>query len=497
VVVYKTIAMLSVYSIRDMNFAANKIIIYENKAKADNVKTRAWRQEARKKGLRLIRKMTNKKTAILNRIADNRAEYVGFCRYLNNEHVKWEELVKENNNRLSQTCAGKHVLLINDTTEFNYNSHAGFLNKNDKDLGPTGDNKTIGFFCHPGLVIDSSTGFGLGFSYLKIWNRHWDKKDKSERNYKRQEIEKKESYRWIECGLKSKEVLKRATQVTIIADRESDIYEEFVLVPDSRTNLIIRSRGNRSLKDNGKTLYSVLSEEEVRGTYNLTVRNAKNRQGRQTQIEVKYTRVSLKKPHNRIINKTIPHYVEVNVIEAKEVASNVPKGEKPIHWVLLTTHDITNIQDVFQTITWYGMRWQIELLFATLKSKGLDIEASEMESGSALKKLCVIALHVALLINQLRQARDDESGIPAGIAFTKNQIALLVVLVKKFEGKTEKQKNPFSPDTLAWASWAIARLGGWKGYACESPPGNKTFKWGIDRFYAMSDGFLLHQQMCA
>jgi hypothetical protein len=416
---------------------------------------------------------------------------------LNNPQVKWEDVEKENNKHLSALCKGKHVLLINDTTEFNYNAHSGFLDSNDKDLGPTTDNKTIGFFCHPGLVVDSKTGMGLGFSYLKLWNRQWNKKDKYERDYKKQSIEEKESYRWIECGIESKSVLQHASQITVIADRESDIYEEFALVPDARTHVIIRSRGDRVLSNENKKLHDALATEEVKGVYDLTVKNTKKRKGRQTKIEVKYTTVSLRKPRNRNISKDIPYGITVNVVEAKEIARNVPKGEKPIHWVLFTTHTITCMEDALQIIYWYSLRWQIELLFATIKSTGLDVESSELERGDALKKLCVIALHVALLINQLRQARDDESGIPASIAFSKKQIALLSALVKQYEGKTEKQKNPHQINSLAWASWIVARLGGWKGYACESPPGNKTFKCGIDRFDAMFDGYLLYQQLCA
>jgi hypothetical protein len=34
-------------------------------------------------------------------------------------------------------------------------------------------------------------------------------------------------YRWLEVALRGKKVLETARQVTIIADRESDIYEEW------------------------------------------------------------------------------------------------------------------------------------------------------------------------------------------------------------------------------------------------------------------------------
>jgi hypothetical protein len=440
--------------------------------------------------------MVKKKTVIINQLSERRSELIGYSRFLNNNRVNWQNIFKENSKDINRVSDGKHVLVVNDTSEINYESHRNYLNLKDKELGPVGNDKDIGFFCHPGLVIDASNGVALGYSYLKIWNRAFDKKDRYTRDYKKQVIEEKESYRWIECGLKSKEQLSSASKITIIADRESDIYEEFIEVPDDRTGLIIRSRGDRALIE-GDSLYKRIDGSEVCGSYKLKVRPSLKRQARETEIEIKYTRVRIRKPKNRNIKKELPEYIELTAIEAKEVNGKVPQGESPIHWILLTTHEVNSVNDALQIIIWYSMRWQIELLFATMKSKGMNMEASELESGKALKSMCVIALYVSLLINQLRQLRNDTSGIHAGIWFTNKQIELMKVLSKRYEGKTEKQKNPYKKETIAWAAWTIARLGGWKGYSCESPPGNKTFKWGLDRFYAIYEGYMINEKMCA
>ena len=78
--------------------------------------------------------------------------------------------------------------------------------------------------------------------------------DRMKRNYKRQPIEDKESYKWIEVAQKSKVVLKESDTVTFIEDREGDIYEQFALVPDEKHHLLIRSRTTRKLT-NGNSLY--------------------------------------------------------------------------------------------------------------------------------------------------------------------------------------------------------------------------------------------------
>ena len=91
-------------------------------------------------------------------------------------------------------------------------------------------------------------------------------------------------------------------------------------------------------------------------------------------------------------------------------------------------------------------------------------------------------MQVALKINQLSQARNNENVLSAKIIFSARQIVLLKSLVMKFEGNTEKQKNHYQEGSLAWASWVIARMGGWKGYDSESKPGNKTMRIGLTSF---------------
>ena len=75
--------------------------------------------------------------------------------------------------------------------------------------------------------------------------------------------------------------------------------------------------------------------------------------------------------------------------------------------------------------------------------------------------------------------------------FSPAEVSVLEVLSRKFEGKTEKQKNPHPKQSLAWAAWCIARAGGWNGYPSERPPGPITFTRGLRRFHAIAEGFAL------
>ena len=130
-----------------------------------------------------------------------------------------------------------------------------------------------------------------------------------------------------------------------------------------------------------------------------------------------------------------------------------------------------------------------------LKKKGFDIESSQLGEGISLKKLCVMSMQVVLQVMQLTLSRTGENTKKAEIIFTAQEINFLHFLLKKLEGKTEKQQSPFIPESMAWASWIIARLGGWKGYKSQSPPGHITMKKGLDIFFQKYDGWKMAIEM--
>ena len=89
----------------------------------------------------------------------------------------------------------------------------------------------------------------------------------------------------------------------------------------------------------------------------------------------------------------------------------------------------------------------------------------------------------AIQIIQLLQARDGESQQNMIDCFSSQEVELIQKLSPQLEGNTEKQKNPHPKDSLAFATWVIARLGGWKGYKSHRPPGIKTISRGLLLFY--------------
>jgi len=108
--------------------------------------------------------------------------------------------------------------------------------------------------------------------------------------------------------------------------------------------------------------------------------------------------VKIQRP-DKLNGQDYPPSVTLYAVEALEV--NPPAGQEPIHWRLLTTHQVVCLEQALQIIRWYTWRWRIEQLFATLKTAGLNVEATQLESVAAIQRLTVLALSLAVRILQL------------------------------------------------------------------------------------------------
>ena len=106
----------------------------------------------------------------------------------------------------------------------------------------------------------------------------------------------------------------------------------------------------------------------------------------------------------------------------------------------------------------------------------------------------MIAIAAAVTVLCLVKARDGSTDRPASDIFSDGELVVLLAVLLKVNGKTKKQQNPYKSNSLSWASWIIARLGGWNGYACERPPGPITMYSGLEVFNNYVQGWLLAQK---
>lgn len=426
--------------------------------------------------------MVSRQTVCLRQLAGNRAREVKFGRWLANDKVTSDVLIAHACARTGEIAAGRHVLAIQDTTELNHQAHAGRVSG----LGTVGNGSDAGMFLHPLLAVGAADGTCLGLARL----HHWNRTEKAAPDYRKLPIEDKESYRWLEVAEAGKKCLSGADMVTIVADRESGIYEEWARLPDERTHLLTRACRDRTLAAGGK-LYAWIDAQPEQGVYSFDApARPGKRSAHQARLAVRFGRTAIKRPAP-CSDKNAPEQIWLSVVEVEELPDSVVGNEAPIHWRLLTTHRVECLEDALRCVGWYRQRWNIEQLFRTLKKQGLDVESSQVETGEGLAKLACLAVRAAVRTMQLTLARDADNAARAADVFGPEEMEVLQLILPTLEGKTVKQKNPHRTGSLAQAAWVVARLGGWKGYASEAKPGPITMLRGLQRVEAICQGWKL------
>jgi hypothetical protein len=433
------------------------------------------------KGASLLRRMVARPSVCLRRLArGRRSQQVGFGRFLANRKVTIERLIEGWSDQTAAAAAGRHVLAIQDTSEINFRTTP----KRRRGLGEIGKGNGRGLLLHAMLALDAKTTGCLGLVAGQIWTRGGRVKVA----HQKRRTENKESHRWITTAEQGKTVLAAAAQVTVVADRESDIFAQWAKLPEPDFHLISRAMHDRRLAT-GEGLYA--AAERLAFTAKRLValpEREQKRKARPAWLSLRFGKVELACPRNTR-DRNLPKSVSLTLVEVVE--RDAPTGTEAVHWRLLTTHEVKDAEAAWQIVDWYKMRWTIEQFWRLLKLQGLRLEDSQIETAERLIKLTAIAAQAAVTTMRLVQARNAPDGEPATLAFSQNQIAVLAKLNTELEGATALQKNPHPTKSLKWAGWIIAKLGGWDGYPSSKPPGPITFKHGLEEFHAMVAGWSL------
>jgi hypothetical protein len=437
-----------------------------------------------------IDRIKNKQTLSMRKLSENRSEEVQFGRFIGNDRVSVADLEKYMYHQMSTNGQqASHILLLEDTSQMGFG-----LNRSIEGLGKVDKGQVKGFYLHPVLAIDANNGACYGIPAVEFHCREWEQetRSKKELNAARNKVpfEEKQGYRWHSSIEKSLQHCRHIEAITMVGDRESDIYAVLTGLKDElRVDYVIRSRHNRPLQ-NGEKLLQQVDQWSEEFHFQLTVPPTDKRSAHKASLIVKFGQVVLKQAESKTTKKLPPTHC-TRVVEVKESPESVINGEEPIHWVLLTSHQVNTIEMAMQVVEWYKQRWNIEQIFRTLKTKGLRIQSSQLSDYEKLKKITILALIGAVKVLQLVRARDGETLQPISTAFDDIEQKFIHVINKHVEGNTEKLKNPHPPDSLAFAAWTIARLSGWSGYKSQRPPGPIDFHTGLQRFYERLQGFLL------
>ena len=421
---------------------------------------------------RVLEKMTNriceKQTLSMRKLSNERKEEIQFGRFIGNDRVSMERLEAQLYGQLRKHCQSSHCLLIEDTSKVGFS-----LERATHGLGKIDKGLIQGFYIHPVLCMDALHYGCYGIASVEFINRPWGEQLLSRQAVKaaRDKIvfEEKEGYRWLSSIAKALPECEHVATKTVVADREADIYPLLTGLVELGVEYVIRSRFDRPTQS-GQTILQEIDNWSVQHCYQVDVPATDHHSAHKASMMIKYGQVEIKKSESKTI-KQLPKYHSTYVVEVKELVESVVNNEAAIHWVLLTSHEVNSVEMALQIVEWYKQRWHVEQLFRTLKSKGLRIESSQVETYEKLQKITLLALMAAVKVMQLLRARHDKTGQKINCVFNDQEQECIIALNKQVAGKTEKLQNPYAQNSLAFASWVIARLAGWSGYKSQRPPG--------------------------
>ena len=412
----------------------------------------------------------------------DRAREVRFNRFLGNAKVTKDCILESWSEGTAAAAEGRHVLAIQDTSEINFTTTA----TRRRGLGEIGKGNGRGILLHPMLAVDAENGTCLGLLSGQVWTRQ----GRRAVSHDLRDLSDKESQRWIATALAAKPLLANAATVTAIGDRESDIFALYASAAEERFHVIARSMHDRKLADD-TGLYAASEGMPVVDRRAILLSARAQRGERLVALELRFAAVSLRRPQTKLL-RHLPESLPLTLVDVRE--PNAEAGTEPLHWRLLTTHPVTNVQEAWRIVEWYKRRWLIEQFFRVLKTQGFKLEDSQIGTAERLLKLVAIAAKAAVITLQLLQARDGRGHQPVELAFNADEVATLVALNQNLEAKSRTLRNPHPPDNLAWAAWIIGRLGGWDGYPSSKPPGPITIKHGLEYFHAVAAGWTLRDE---
>lgn len=404
----------------------------------------------------------------VRRLGGSRAGEMRITRFLRNRAVTVEEIVASAVERTAGRVAGSHVLAIQDTTDVRVGCEQG------------------GIVLHPTIAVDAGSGALLGLVHAEFLARPGGSRSlRKERGFA-----DKQSRRWLHGMERSSGLLEAgATAVTVVADREGDIYEDFALRPQG-VDLVIRAGQDRALTD-GTRLFAKAESLAQAGRMAVELPAAPGRRARTAQLALRFCTVEIARPKSRKRDaelRALPESVALYLVEACEI--DPPEGIPAARWRLLTSHPVDSLDGARRIVGHYRQRWTIEQLFRTLKTKGFDVEALRIADDGPFEKLVAATLVAAVTVLQLVRERDASAARPLLDALDAQDQPALEAVSQSLEGKTERQKNPHKKGSLAFAAWVFARLGGWTGYY--GKPGPVVILSGLIRFHAIKHGWTLH-----
>lgn len=263
--------------------------------------------------------------------------------------------------------------------------------------------------------------------------------------------------------------LPRKTKSICVMDREADAFEILSERRNvKRTDLLVRAKHDRVLDKSRHRLFPTMRKGKPAGVMELKVEELSRRMksgrvtsdgrpGRNARMEIRFRKI-LVPPTKDPTQAPMP----VWGIHLRE--QNPPEAAKPIEWYLLTTQEVTTIEEAKQMVHFYKLRWRVEDTFRVLKS-GCKVEKLRFQNVKTLHRVLTIYLIITWRIMLMTLMGRVAGDLEMDVFFRGAESKMLQVYAKNY-------RLPV-PTNLATAILTVAMMGGYMNRRHDPPPGHE------------------------
>jgi hypothetical protein len=441
----------------------------------------------------------------INQACADWAETKAAYRFFQNENVDVREILAAHRRKTAER-ARKHktVLAIQDTSYFVYTSHSkteglGRMSlKRGKNIEKIYSN---GLVVHTCLAV-TTEGLPLGLLDQKIFARKLRQEKahtgKGRKPHDLLPVEEKESYRWLEALMNTKEAL-GDTEVITVCDREADLYDFFKLSDQIGAPVLVRANANRTVNRKSRyaekgvvKLWDHVRKQRETGSFTIDIprrektKHSKARDARTATVTVRFGSFRFNPPRNNTKHDR-EELSGIDMYAVYVLEPNPPDGEEPVEWMLLTNLPVRSFDEAYEKVLWYCLRWRIEMYYKVLKS-GFRVEACRLGHAARLTRYLTVMSIVAWRLFMITLIARTDPATSCTKLLADHEWRVLFLKVNK--NKKLPKKTPTIGEVVNW----VAGLGGFLARKGDGPPGTITLWRGWKRLADLTEGWNLATQ---
>ena len=401
----------------------------------------------------------------------------GFYRLCDQEVATLKAIQTPHWNQTRQAM-GQHpvVLILHDTTELDFTSHAALT-----DTGPIGDGHGRGFLQHNSLAVAPDPRQILGLAYQQIELRQEAPEHETASQRRSRE---RESRLWIR-GIEATGRPPSGRRWVDVGDRGADIYDAMRASRNRGHDFLFRVAQDRQIwldeqgEKTGK-LRAYACSLASQGPDRVEIPARGGRASRVAQVHLAASPVWIPAPTGTPRRGEQPR-VAAWVIRIWE--PNPPSGVESLEWILVTSVSTQTSAQIRERRDWYACRWMVEV-FHDIEKNGCSEEDRRFETAARMTACVAILALVAVRIFQLRTALTSQPDASAAQVASADEIAVVKAWVE------HRGRNRF---TVRDFVRGVACLGGFLGRKGDGDPGVRTLWRGYQRLQDLLLGYQIQK----